>query len=281
MSMNLMAKAMSITVGNPLRKLVLIKLADNANDKGECWPSYQHIADQCEISKRSVMRHIDDLCEFGFLRKEYRPGPKGNSSNIYHLSLDGDRESLRVVTESHPPGDRVSPPPSDTVSPRTSHSIESVNEPITPIVPTGDVGEFPTLDLKPEKTEEARNQPDPVRQVFCHWQAEHNHPTAKLDDKRRKRIQARLAQGFTVGELCKAISGARFDTWLMGKNPTNKRYDGIDTLLRDAAQVEKLRDLADDHHAKAIADGQYSATTARNLDNLTRWARTDDTGAPF
>ncbi|ECG5516286.1 helix-turn-helix domain-containing protein, partial [Salmonella enterica subsp. enterica] len=45
MSMNLMAKAMSIKVGNPLRKLVLIKLADNANDEGECWPSYQHIAD--------------------------------------------------------------------------------------------------------------------------------------------------------------------------------------------------------------------------------------------
>ncbi|EFG1265016.1 helix-turn-helix domain-containing protein, partial [Escherichia coli] len=55
MSMELMVKAMKIRVGNPLRKLVLIKLADNASDQGECWPSYQHIADQCEISKRSVM----------------------------------------------------------------------------------------------------------------------------------------------------------------------------------------------------------------------------------
>ena len=48
MSMTLMAKAMAIKVGNPVRKLVLIKLADNANDNGECWPSYQHIADRCE-----------------------------------------------------------------------------------------------------------------------------------------------------------------------------------------------------------------------------------------
>lgn len=136
MSMNLMAKAMSITVGNPLRKLVLIKLADNAHDRGECWPSYQHIADQCEISKRSVMRHIDDLCECGLLRKEYRSGPKGNSSNIYHLVLCGDTESppgVRklpgVVTQSHPPGDTESPPPGDTESPRTSHSFEPVIEP--------------------------------------------------------------------------------------------------------------------------------------------------------
>lgn len=40
MSMELMVKAMKIRVGNPLRKLVLIKLADNASDQGECWPSY-------------------------------------------------------------------------------------------------------------------------------------------------------------------------------------------------------------------------------------------------
>lgn len=45
MSMLLMAKAMSTKVGNPLWKLVLIKLADNASDTGECWPSHQHIAD--------------------------------------------------------------------------------------------------------------------------------------------------------------------------------------------------------------------------------------------
>ncbi|MBJ5496555.1 helix-turn-helix domain-containing protein, partial [Salmonella enterica subsp. enterica serovar Typhimurium] len=47
MSMELMVKAMKIRVGNPLRKLVLIKLADNSSDQVECWPRYQHIADQC------------------------------------------------------------------------------------------------------------------------------------------------------------------------------------------------------------------------------------------
>lgn len=43
MSMELMVKAMKIRVGNPLRKLVLIKLADNASDQGECWPSYRSV----------------------------------------------------------------------------------------------------------------------------------------------------------------------------------------------------------------------------------------------
>ncbi|MDF3636052.1 helix-turn-helix domain-containing protein, partial [Enterobacter cloacae] len=100
-------------VGNPLRKLVLLKLADNASDHGECWPSYQHIADQCEISKRSVMIHIDALCECGLVKKELRPGPKGNSSNVYRLDFSSAGDSLGG---------------SAGAAPRISHSFEPVNE---------------------------------------------------------------------------------------------------------------------------------------------------------
>ena len=112
--MSLMAKAMGVKVGNSLRKLVLIKLADNANDKGECWPSYQHIADQCEISKRSVISHIEALCNSGLLKKEVREGGvKGNFSNLYRLNLDVK------------PSDKI---PSAGDAPRTSHSFDPINE---------------------------------------------------------------------------------------------------------------------------------------------------------
>lgn len=74
MSMTLMARAMAIKTGNPIRKLVLIKLADNANDNGECWPSYQHIADHCECSRSAVRSHIDALIGMGVLTKENRMG---------------------------------------------------------------------------------------------------------------------------------------------------------------------------------------------------------------
>ena len=85
MSMELMVKAMKIRVGNPLRKLVLIKLADNASDRGECWPSYQHIADQCEISKRSVMNHIAALCESGLVKKS--PGKVKKVTQVISISF--------------------------------------------------------------------------------------------------------------------------------------------------------------------------------------------------
>ncbi|MDC7862239.1 helix-turn-helix domain-containing protein [Pantoea ananatis] len=129
MSMELMVKAMKTKVGNPLRKLVLIKLADNAGDKGECWPSYQHIADQCEISKRSVMTHIENLCAMGLLKKELRAGPKGNSSNVYFITLDGAGDSLPSAANS-PGGAGDSLGGSAGAAPRISHSFEPVNEPV-------------------------------------------------------------------------------------------------------------------------------------------------------
>ncbi|UCQ36415.1 helix-turn-helix domain-containing protein [Edwardsiella piscicida] len=88
MSMLLMVKAMSIKVGNPLRKLVLIKLADNASDNGECWPSYQHIAEHCETSRSSVKSHIRELEKMGLLRREYRKNGSLNQSNVFHLTLN-------------------------------------------------------------------------------------------------------------------------------------------------------------------------------------------------
>ncbi|ECG1392096.1 TPA_asm: helix-turn-helix domain-containing protein [Salmonella enterica subsp. houtenae serovar 45:g,z51:-] len=137
MSMMLMVKAMQIKVGNPLRKLVLLKLADNASDQCECWPSYQYIADQCEISKRSVMNHIDELCKSGLLKKVFRKGPKGNATNVYILTIPGAGDSPGVVQEIHQgsagdslPGAGDSPGGSAGAAPRISHSFEPVNEPL-------------------------------------------------------------------------------------------------------------------------------------------------------
>ncbi|HGJ5882077.1 helix-turn-helix domain-containing protein [Arsenophonus sp.] len=66
--MLLMVQAMNTQVGNPARKLVLLKLADHANDEGICWPSYESIAKQCEISKRTVIRHIAELEKQGLVQ---------------------------------------------------------------------------------------------------------------------------------------------------------------------------------------------------------------------
>lgn len=129
MSMLLTAQAMKLKVGNPTRKLVLLKLADNANDKGECFPSYQHIADHCEVSRRSVISHIDALIKMGLVEKKSRKNQDGSSSNLYILHLEKGSENISPPSERvSPPSENGSLPPSENISPITNHSInQSIN----------------------------------------------------------------------------------------------------------------------------------------------------------
>ena len=142
MSMTLMVEAMKAKVGNPGRKLVLVKLADNANDKGECWPSYQHVADQCEMGRSTVKAHIKALEESGFLTVVERNG--GVSSNKYRLHINkgkAEEKPKQTRSKSDPvknkPGQDSATPRSKSdpltrskSDPRTSHSSEPVIEPV-------------------------------------------------------------------------------------------------------------------------------------------------------
>ena len=143
MSMKLTAQAMGMRVGNPLRKLVLLKLCDNANDKGQCWPSVSYIADQCEISTRSVLNHIAALQDAGFLVIKQRSSEGKKLSNFYIINLDNvpqkvihSNESpayLKSVSSESPARSSESPALLSSESPahRISHSLnQSIIQPL-------------------------------------------------------------------------------------------------------------------------------------------------------
>ncbi|AHY06722.1 helix-turn-helix domain-containing protein [Serratia plymuthica] len=131
MSMELMVRAMKIKVGNPLRKLVLLKLADNASDQGECWPSVPYIAEQCEISERSVQNHIQQLVKDGLVRIEKRLADNGlNRSNVYRITLSGSGANAAPYGANPAPrGESPAPGGGAAPAPRISQSFEPVNEP--------------------------------------------------------------------------------------------------------------------------------------------------------
>lgn len=120
---------MNCEVGNPARKLVLLKLADNANDDGICFPSYQYIADKCEMSKRSAISHIDDLIKMGFVTKKARKNKDGSSANLYLLHLEQGSEKSAPGGENISLGSEKSAPGgSEKSAPITSHSFNlSIN----------------------------------------------------------------------------------------------------------------------------------------------------------
>jgi hypothetical protein len=84
-----------------------------------------------------------------------------------------------------------------------------------------------------------------VRRVFDAWQQDTGHHRAILDKKRGRKILQRLQEGFTPERLILAITHRRNDPWLMGKGDSPRVYDDIETLLRDAAQVERLERLSE------------------------------------
>ena len=120
---------MNCEVGNPARKLVLLKLADNANDDGVCFPSYQYIADKCEMSKRSAISHIDDLIKMGFVSKKARKNKDGSSTNLYILHLTKGSENSALGGEKFALGSENSAlGGSENSAPITSHSFNlSIN----------------------------------------------------------------------------------------------------------------------------------------------------------
>ena len=154
-----MVKAMKTKVGNPLRKLVLIKLADNANDMGECWPSYQHIADQCEIGRSTVKVHIRELEKCGLLRREFRRKGELNQSNLFHLSLMNSGAGAALPGAGDNPGGGAG------AAPRTSHSFEPVKEPVKQ-----PVADAPSAKKKAPKFDPLTCKPANVsEQVWADW----------------------------------------------------------------------------------------------------------------
>ena len=140
MSFTLMAKAKPIKVGNSGRKLVLMMLADISDDSGRCFPSYQHLADVCEMSRRSVITHISKLEEDGFLKVTHRKlkGEMLNSSNIYHLTLESAAKPDETCGENSALGsensalgsEMVALGGSEMVAPITYHPSYPIKEPI-------------------------------------------------------------------------------------------------------------------------------------------------------
>jgi len=48
-------------------KLVLLAIADNADDDGFCYPGKKHVARKCCLTDRDVMKHISRLQDRGII----------------------------------------------------------------------------------------------------------------------------------------------------------------------------------------------------------------------
>jgi len=131
MSYRLTAAAIAADVATAPQKMVLVVLADIADDAGKCWPSLGLIARRAAMSRKSVIDQIPKLEAAGHL--SVRRDGKHNVYRVHPVPsvTDGDQTSHRrlLVTD----GDQ-----SLTVTSTVTHGDRHQSPTVTPLVTDGD-----------------------------------------------------------------------------------------------------------------------------------------------
>jgi uncharacterized protein YdaU (DUF1376 family) len=104
-----------------------------------------------------------------------------------------------------------------------------------------------------------------VKAVFEYWQTARGHEKAKLDEKRKRAIKARLKDGYSAEDLCRAVDGVAKSPHHMGQNDQRTVYDDIELICRTAVNVDKFLKLAG---PQQFADPGLQ----RQIDILQEWA---------
>jgi hypothetical protein len=86
----------------PTPKLILMALADSADDNGKCWPGIPHIANKCCISERTVQRTLQTFkaSELIFVDRQFTRAGR-QTSNMYRLRFTSDANPDRVSPSNH------------------------------------------------------------------------------------------------------------------------------------------------------------------------------------
>lgn len=87
-------KLMSLVWDKPLpiaRKMLLLSLADQANDAGQCWPELDDLAARCSMSRRTLFDCLRELEEAGLLTRIHR-GQVGALKVIFQVNEDALRQ---------------------------------------------------------------------------------------------------------------------------------------------------------------------------------------------
>lgn len=95
----------------PMKRLIMLALADHADDEGKCFPSISRLCQRTGMSERAVQKNIGELIETGHIERRMNEGRKG--SNLYILTPAPDAPPHEV----HPAPDAPNPRTTCTLTP--------------------------------------------------------------------------------------------------------------------------------------------------------------------
>lgn len=181
-------------------RLVLLVLADHAKDDGTfAWPSVETMAAQARLSKRAVQAALRRLEADGHIRSR---GQSKAGTTIYDVLMGGAESA---------PGVKIATPEMSSASP----------------------------DPSIEPSEESSPEGEDIRAIFDHWrQAFGLNGRSRLTPERRRKIRARLRQGYSADRLKRAVEGCAGSKWHVEQGHTDLAW-----ILHNGSRVERFEAL--------------------------------------
>jgi len=123
--------------------------------------------------------------------------------------------------------------------------------------------------------DKASNKSDIALEAFEYWLLVMNKSSSstKLTDKRKKTINARLKDGYTINQIKQAIDGCKNDPFSMGDNDRRKPFNDIELICRTGEKLESfMQQLATKgRQFSAFPETTHSQTTEQNIKNIGVW----------
>lgn len=103
----------------------------------------------------------------------------------------------------------------------------------------------------------ASDNPDSrILEVFAHYRTYHPRafPAPKRNSKEWKSIRARMAEGYGVDDLRRAIDGNHVSPFHCGENPGGTKYNALELIVRDGGKVQTFIEALDNHGKPVLSE---------------------------
>jgi hypothetical protein len=225
-------------------RLVMLALADRADDNGRCWPSIDDLSERTKLSPRAVQKAIAALAEIGEL--EVENGGGRHRSNQYRI-VPKPRTNDGVTDQEPRTNDGVS----TGETPNSAHKTPNFETETPNNTPGNPVQSAPEPVNEPTENRQRnlparRTEPGPADELLDAWWDQYGKRTAQSKRTIRQAVADALTNGIQpaelqaalarIGDLSKPVTGGTLQFALAELRKTAPGAEVIQFAGRQAAQ---------------------------------------------
>lgn len=228
---------------NPVEFRVYARLARRAGQHGKHSESIPNMAQEFDVSIRTIQYAVKVLISCRLITRHSRPG-KTDEYSLNARRLWRHKTELRSARQSLTSSSGAAREGTRSGAARDSGAAREggVVQPEIGVVVQPEIDEGTPSEGTPIKEKKQTPLP-PCLFVFEHWKQVMDKPQSVCDDKRRRAIKARLVD-YSVDDLKLAIDGCRVSAFHMGENDRHTPYNDIELICRNSTKVEFFMGLA-------------------------------------